>query len=354
MRQEGFLDALAEAHRKNQPFAVATVIRVEGSASARTGSKAILNYQGKNDFGWVGGGCAEKFVGENATQAIEENQTRIVTAILDDEIFGLGVACGGKMDVFIEPVLPKEILQMPRLEGLSAKDAEYFAASRGWQLEWQPRVQQISSFADFLILLAQSLVQTRNRTGLPLRELKNLPVRFVGGSLDLLPFACVNVVWPLRKLVLVGKSRIVESLAKLGVQLGWSVRVLSPSFSPDSLQQNSDSERFPAAVICECIHDSYDHVGFHEGECVVIASHLPVDALLVQKALEKQAVYVAMIGSRTRALEVCEKLNWSAGSALDLPFFLPAGLDMDARNPDEIALSVICEILLLKFPTRVL
>ncbi|HUJ76126.1 MAG TPA: XdhC family protein, partial [bacterium] len=61
MRLE-FATHLERLHASGEPFAVATVIRVHGSASARPGSKALIDARGRNVFGWVGGGCAESLV----------------------------------------------------------------------------------------------------------------------------------------------------------------------------------------------------------------------------------------------------------------------------------------------------
>ncbi len=93
------------AHAK--PFAIATVVRVEGSSSARRGSKAIIDSQGKLVLGWVGGGCAESAVKSEALKAIDTGRPQLLTLDMRDEELGVGMPCGGKMEVFIEPVLPE-------------------------------------------------------------------------------------------------------------------------------------------------------------------------------------------------------------------------------------------------------
>jgi xanthine dehydrogenase accessory factor len=88
-------------------FAVATVVETEGSASARPGAKAIVDAQGRTVFGWVGGGCAETTVRDEALLAIEEQRPRMIRLDLDDEVLGVGMPCGGYMRVYIEPFLPQ-------------------------------------------------------------------------------------------------------------------------------------------------------------------------------------------------------------------------------------------------------
>ena len=101
------VDRLLEA---KQPFVVATVIRTKGSASARPGSKALIDASGRNLFGWVGGGCAESLVREESLKALADRQTRIIDVDLEDEVLGVGMPCGGRMDVYLEPHLPAKPL----------------------------------------------------------------------------------------------------------------------------------------------------------------------------------------------------------------------------------------------------
>ena len=97
----------AELASQGQPFAIATVVRVEGSSSARRGSKALIDAMGKLLLGWVGGGCAESAVRSEALLCIETERPRLITVDMSDEVLGVGMPCGGTMDIFIEPVLPK-------------------------------------------------------------------------------------------------------------------------------------------------------------------------------------------------------------------------------------------------------
>jgi len=93
----------AKCAERRRPFAVATVVAVRGSASARVSSKAVFDENGKNVWGWIGGGCAEIFVAQNCLESIDERQGRIVEADLDDEILGLGIPCGGIMTILSNP-----------------------------------------------------------------------------------------------------------------------------------------------------------------------------------------------------------------------------------------------------------
>lgn len=107
-----FFEKLAELNAAEVPFAVATVIKISGSVSAKTGAKSIIDSKGVTLYGWVGGGCAEEAVREAALESLRDGQTRIVPLDLDDEILGIGMPCGGTMEVYVEPYKPRPELMI--------------------------------------------------------------------------------------------------------------------------------------------------------------------------------------------------------------------------------------------------
>src|SRR6202012_6120157 len=94
----------AEFEAQHLPFALAPVVRVEDSSSARRGSKALIDSQGKIVMGWVGGGCAESAVRSEALRCMRLEAPQLITLDMQDEVLGVGMPCGGMMDVYIEPV----------------------------------------------------------------------------------------------------------------------------------------------------------------------------------------------------------------------------------------------------------
>jgi xanthine dehydrogenase accessory factor len=236
----------AELASQSSPFAIATVVRVEGSSSARRGSKALIDASGRLLSGWIGGGCAESAVRSAALDCLESERPTIITVDMSAEDLGVGMPCGGIMEIFIEPVLPKP------------------------------------------------------------------------------------------ELLIVGHGRIAESLATLGDMMGFRVVVNDPG---------AEKSAFPYAE--RLVTEDFDLTETPIGEktYVVIATQHKRDHLWLQKALEGNAAYVALIASRHRAGLVLDFLR-TAGVAEEkiATVFAPAGLYLGAATPEEIALSVMSQM----------
>ena len=246
----GLYQKAGELAAQRVPFAVATVVRVEGSTSAKPGAKALIDAEGRVLAGWVGGGCAETAVRSQAQKCLAEGKSETITLDMMDEVLGVGMPCGGLMDVFIEPVIPK---------------------------------------ATLLVL---------------------------------------------------GHGRIAETLAELGYHLNFSVTVSDPGATRD---------KFPHADTLINDDIDFDACKVTPATCVVIVTQHKSDHLWLQKALQGNASYIGLVASRKRSRLVLdyalaegvspEKLNCVSA---------PAGLDLGAATPEEIALSIIGEIVALK------
>jgi xanthine dehydrogenase accessory factor len=249
-RRADAFDLIAELRAKRQPFAVATVIETEGSVSAKTASKAVIDVKGNMLGGWVGGGCAEGAVRKAALDCLTTGRTAVLDLDLDDEVLGTGMPCGGTMRVYVEPVLPQPSL---------------------WIL---------------------------------------------------------------------GHGRIAECLCLMGSELGFHVVVDDP---------DADREHYPAAA--QLIADDLDYSQLTPGaaDFVVIATQHKGDHESLQAVLQRHLPYIGLVASRKRSRLVLEYLRKEGfGDAELARVHAPAGLDLGARSPEEIALSVMSEIVLLR------
>jgi xanthine dehydrogenase accessory factor len=245
-----FYSKVAELAGQRKSFAVATIVRVEGSSSAKPGSKAIIDEHGKIALGWVGGGCAESTVRNEALKCIELGTPKLITLDMTDELLGVGMPCGGKMDVYIEPVLP------------------------------QP------------------------------------------------------------ELLIVGHSRIAEVLATIAHLMNFSVTVNDPA---------ADRGSFPQTT--RLITEDFDlsETPIDSRTFVVIATLHKQDHLWLKKALEGNAAYISLIASRHRSKLVLDYLLATGMPVEKIQrVWAPAGLDLGASTPEEIALSIVSQMVAVR------
>lgn len=247
---QDFFGLVGQYAEGREPCAVATVIEIRGSASARPGSKALIDRHGKVVSGWVGGGCAQSTVCNTALDCMEHGRTQIVDLNLDDEVLGTGMPCGGSMRVFVEPLLPKPAL------------------------------------------------------------------------------------W------LLGHGAIAESLCRFGASLGFQVFVDDPM---------AERDRYPAAA--RLLPDDLDYAQLtpEANDFVVVATQHKGDHQSMLRVVRSPCRYVALIASTKRSRLVLDFLRAEGVDEAALQKVrAPAGLDLGAQTPDEIALSVLSEIVMCR------
>jgi xanthine/CO dehydrogenase XdhC/CoxF family maturation factor len=98
------LNAIDEWKAEGHQVAIATVTKVKGSAPRPPGAKMAISDDGRW-LGSVSGGCVEAAVLEEAAKVLAGDPPKLVTyGITDEMVWSVGLACGGIIDVFIEPV----------------------------------------------------------------------------------------------------------------------------------------------------------------------------------------------------------------------------------------------------------
>src|SRR6516164_928943 len=107
-----FLSKADELLSYGQSFAIAVVVRYQAPISGKPGNKAIIFPDGKV-WGWIGGGCAQPAVVKEALKALADGQPRLIRigppSSPEEGTVDYTMTChsGGKLDIYIEPVLPK-------------------------------------------------------------------------------------------------------------------------------------------------------------------------------------------------------------------------------------------------------
>jgi xanthine dehydrogenase accessory factor len=150
----------------------------------------------------------------------------------------------------------------------------------------------------------------------------------------------VEPVLPRPVMWLMGHGRVAECLCQLGDLQGFEPVVMDPLV---------DSVRYPDASRLIRDDPTYEQLQPERDDCVVVATQHKGDHRSLLRALRSEAGYIALIASTKRARLVLDYLRSQGASEEDLARVrAPAGLDLGARTPEEIALSVVAEMVLVR------
>jgi xanthine dehydrogenase accessory factor len=154
---------------------------------------------------------------------------------------------------------------------------------------------------------------------------------FSGGTLEIY----IEPQYPRPRLLIVGTLPVAQALVHLGKAMNYHVMVVDPD--------NSETAIPAAGEVLTSLDDLQEQIRPHT--YVVVATHGNYDELALEKLLKAHPTYVGLVASPKRAKAVREYLALQGVSETDmLPLKAPAGLDIQARRGDEIALSIMAEI----------
>ncbi|HEY3577966.1 MAG TPA: XdhC/CoxI family protein [Gaiellaceae bacterium] len=304
-------EALHQAARWRETgrrVALATVVATRRSAPRPVGSKLVVSDQGEL-AGSVSGGCVESDVVLAAQEVLGGGEPRLVTyGITDDMAFGVGLPCGGEIDVFVEELAdgerPDVTLTVVAGEGV------------GERLQ-DPELEQ----------------EARRRARSHVLELEDRTV-----------FA--DVAAPPTRLFVYGAVDTAEALCRAAKLLGWRTVVA------DARASFATPERIPSAdeLLVLWPEEAVAAVVPDLGTAVIVLTHDDkFDLPLIRAALASDAFYVGWLGSRRNQERRRGLLREEGVTDDELDRICgPAGLDIGADTPAETAVSMLAEILALR------
>lgn len=264
----------ARGRQRGQKFALATLVRAEGSSYRRPGARMSITSDGRCT-GSLSGGCLEEEVALHAREVLTAGEPRNV--VFDTRLrFG----CNGRIQIFIEP-LPDQFLSQ-----LSAR------------LEARQSCKIATTYQGLSATLGSAIVES------------NDPV----SDQDVF----VHSVHPRIRVWIVGDGPDTTPVCRFCEILGWETFKVS---SAESLPDRAD-----------------------EWTAAIVKTHnYGRDFASLQKLLPLNLRYVGLIGPRKRRDQILHNLLES-GISINAGFFGPAGLDLNAETPEEIALAMVSEI----------
>jgi xanthine dehydrogenase accessory factor len=291
--------------------------------------------------GSVSGGCVESATALEIEAAIQRGIPRLVTfGVSDERAWEVGLACGGTINVFVEPTVRPEILQAARGEG-----GEVVAT-----------VVAGPALGEAVRVLENGEIHGTVSVNLPLQQLRKAALAGLHREASLsetltTPSGEVTIfleVFARRpRIIIFGAGQIAAELVRLAKALGYHTIVA------DGRRAFLDQERFPAAdeLILAWPEETFERIGL-DGSCYVcLLSHDPkFDEPALQIALRSAARYVGAIGSKKTQAARRARLRELGLDELQIArLHGPIGLNLGGRQPSEIALAILAQITAVRY-----
>jgi len=329
----------------------AVVVRTFGSAPRPEGASLVAAEDGRL-AGSVSGGCVEGAAVEQIRRARADGVSRVIRyGISDQQAWDVGLACGGAIDVLMEPFVRPEVLAAavgprgvavviplpgdapgpdPRRHDPGAGEAPppslvvagdgSLAGSTG------------SDEADITLVRAALELLDRGRSGTVLVAERQY-------------FVESHPVAP--RLVVVGAAQVAIPLVRFAGELGYATVVV------DARAAFATRDRFPdvGRLVVGWLDEVADEIGLGPSDAVVVLSHdTKVDEPAIVEGLRRGCRYVGAIGSRKTQAERRARLLAAGVPEADLARLRgPIGLDLGGREPAETALAIMAEVVAQRF-----
>jgi xanthine dehydrogenase accessory factor len=310
-------EAARDWFRAGKGAALATVVETWGSAPRPTGSQLAIS--GDSEImGSVSGGCVEGAVVAEALEALEDGRSRILEfGVSDNEAFAVGLACGGRIRVMVEPVGQGQGIDPGLLDELvAARAARRAVAVVTDTANWRREI------ADY----------------------DTDPARFDAdrsGFDEARPEYFVAIHNPPLRLAVVGAVHIAQPLLVMAEAAGYDVVLIDPR------EAFASASRFPSGRL---VHDWPDAAlgayGLDTRTAVVTLTHdAKLDDPALDAALKSPVFYIGALGStRTHAKRVVRLKDAGFSDAQIARIDAPIGLDIGSGSPAEIAIAILAQM----------
>ncbi|MEI7884322.1 MAG: XdhC/CoxI family protein [Clostridia bacterium] len=321
------LQNIIEAFQDEKKIVLATIIKVAGSVPRHEGAQMLI-FEDLSVIGTIGGGCGEASVKMEALNVIDTNEAKTHRVLLNNDIAAKeGMVCGGMMDVYLEPL--KNIIPYQKALSLLQNNQSSVMLER----IGSPNLKSIYNSSGELLF------------GLPVQEcLKD----YINSKKPLVLLLnnenwLVQPIQPDEKLLILGAGHVGKAVADYAYALDFAVSVV------DDRSTFANKQRFPLAknVICADFVSALAESEIDDNTYVVIVTRgHSYDEICLKYILTRETKYVGMIGSKRRVELLRKKILAEGIVAInEAKLHAPIGLKIGAETPEEIAISVLAEII---------
>ena len=305
--------------------ALATVVDTWGSAPVPVGGQLVIGTDGAFE-GSVSGGCIEGEVITEAEDVLKDGRPRTLSfGVTDENAWSVGLPCGGQVKVFVERL-----------------DREH-----GGQ-ELVERVVGASEKREGLVLRTRLTDGKRTLFDRETQDLDpDVATRFRSGESKLQQTAegeiFIHTLLPPARIVVIGATHIAQIVCELARLTGYEIKVIDPRTAFAS------PERFPGVeILPEWPQDVLPRIGLDPYTALVVVAHVShIDDEALKYALRADCLYIGALGSKRNHAKRTERLLAAGMTEAEIARIkCPIGLDIGARTPAEIAVSIMAEVIL--------
>jgi xanthine dehydrogenase accessory factor len=338
--EEPMRDILSDLDRwraDNHPIALATVIQTWGSSPRRAGAKMALTPDGKIS-GSVSGGCVEGAVYETGVEVLKSNHPQLLHfGVADETAWEVGLACGGSLDIFVKS-LDMTFFESLRTVLEEEQSAVVVTVVRG--PEELLGSEMLVRDDGYVTGALASQVFDKQALDLARETLAQGQSRRAILNEDLEVF--MEAILPPSTLIAVGGVHITIALIALAKTLGYRTIVIDPRSA------FGNEERFPNVdqLIPLWPDEAFQQIPITRSTAIAMLTHDPkLDDPALKIALPSQAFYVGALGSKTTQAKRRQRLLEEGVLESQLSrLHGPIGLEIGAGTPEEIAMSIMAEI----------
>ncbi|NQW24538.1 MAG: XdhC family protein [SAR202 cluster bacterium] len=334
---------------KGQPCVLATVVRTKGSTPQKAGAMLLVRQDGSG-LGTLGGGCVEGDIWFAAKEILRQNGgPEFKDYYLNEDIAARdGLVCGGTMYFYLEPLRePEDFLS------IGNEIVEAYDGGQPVSLATVVNTKEGGPALGSKLLLR---VDGTVSGSLGNAELDAQAVEIAQkvadvGSSEAFSTAegteiFVEGFTTPPTLVMVGGGHVGKATADLAHHLGYRVYVV------DDRPEFSNEERFPYAE--EAVVTPYEnwaeHLDLNVNTFVVVATRgHRYDDMALESALTTRARYIGLLGSRRKTIMIFQRLLQNGVSLERIKeVYAPVGLNIGALEPEELAVSIMSEIIMVR------
>jgi xanthine dehydrogenase accessory factor len=292
--------------------------------------------------GSVSAGCVEGAVIQEAEQVMSSNEPHLIEfGVADETAWEVGLACGGKIKVFVEPgfsldsIYPQMVTNL--MDGVPFVTITY--------LEGPTDYVNKKLLLDTGGSLEGDLAISEEESGVLLQQAKDFLDNEKSGTITLADGSRVFIEsHPLPpKLIIIGAVHLSEPLTIFANTIGFDTILIDPR------EAFATKERFPhvGKLVQEWPQDAMENLNLDKSAYIAVLTHDPkLDDPALQIALKSGARYVGALGSRRTNQKRIERLRKAGLTEAQLSRLrAPIGVDLGGRSSSEIAVSIMAEII---------